>query len=66
MSEFTLQKPNFVDTESVNKNVLKILAKWIRNYRTRRQLRSLPTYMLKDIGISVAQASKECDKSFWQ
>lgn len=34
--------------------------------KTRRELAKLPDYLLKDIGVSRADALQEADKSFWQ
>ncbi|WP_427983488.1 DUF1127 domain-containing protein [Agarivorans sp.] len=34
--------------------------------KTRRTLASLPDYLLKDIGVTRAEAQHEAAKSFWQ
>ena len=39
---------------------------WSERTRQRRQLRSLPDHMLKDIGVSRADIFRECDKPFWR
>jgi uncharacterized protein YjiS (DUF1127 family) len=39
---------------------------WINRYRQRKLLRDLDDYMLKDIGISRADALKESSKPFWK
>lgn len=35
-------------------------------HKSRRELAKLPDYLLKDIGVSRADALQEADKSFWQ
>jgi uncharacterized protein YjiS (DUF1127 family) len=39
---------------------------WSERTRQRRQLRSLPDHMLKDIGVSRADIFQECGKPFWR
>ncbi|WP_084332571.1 DUF1127 domain-containing protein [Marinobacterium jannaschii] len=39
---------------------------WLRNYQSRRQLTRLDSHMLKDIGISRADALREAEKPFWR
>lgn len=39
---------------------------WRQRYRQRRRLLSLPPEMLKDIGISRADAVREGSKPFWR
>jgi uncharacterized protein YjiS (DUF1127 family) len=46
--------------------VFDVLATWIERYRQRRDLASLPDYMLKDIGVSRAEAWTEAEKPFWR
>ncbi|MBZ2167374.1 DUF1127 domain-containing protein [Marinobacter sp. F4216] len=36
------------------------------NWRTRTQLARLPDHMLKDIGVSRADAEREAQKPFWK
>lgn len=36
------------------------------NARQRRQLAQLPDYLLKDIGVTRADAMKEAEKPFWK
>jgi uncharacterized protein YjiS (DUF1127 family) len=38
----------------------------ITRRKTRRTLASLPDYLLKDIGVSRAEAHQEAAKPFWQ
>ena len=49
---------------------LRVLLKRLKKYREasrqRRQLAQLPDYLLKDIGITRADALKEADKPFWK
>ncbi|PIW26299.1 MAG: hypothetical protein COW30_15665 [Rhodospirillales bacterium CG15_BIG_FIL_POST_REV_8_21_14_020_66_15] len=46
------------------------LASWLRlcrnRARQRRALSSLDTRMLADIGVSHAEAARECTKPFWR
>ncbi len=46
--------------------LLKRLNEYRELSRQRRQLAQLPDYLLKDIGISRADALKEADKPFWK
>jgi len=46
--------------------LLKRLKEYSDASRQRRQLAQLPDYLLKDIGISRADALKEADKPFWK
>ena len=39
---------------------------WVARMRDRRQLASMSDSMLKDIGISRADAEHEVEKHFWQ
>jgi len=54
-------------------SVLSRLGAWLKRLkeyrelsRQRKQLAQLPDYLLKDIGISRADALKEADKPFWK
>lgn len=42
------------------------LKTWDRRYRQRRQLRELDAALLRDIGISDAEAGAEASKPFWK
>lgn len=42
------------------------LSIWLNRARSRRQLRDLPDYLLKDLGISRATAEQEARKPFWK
>ncbi|MCL9784004.1 DUF1127 domain-containing protein [Vibrio sp. S4M6] len=66
MSEITFHKPDYIDTSSLLRKALQLLGLWLRNYRTRKQLKSISADGLKDVGISVAQAREESAKHFWQ
>lgn len=66
MSELTLQRPDAINTKPLVVKAYKLALLWMRNYRTRRQLRLLSSEMLADIGVSSTQARKECEKHFWQ
>ncbi|WP_026960165.1 DUF1127 domain-containing protein [Aliagarivorans taiwanensis] len=39
---------------------------WLQRQRTRRQLAQLPSYLLRDIGLSEADRYRESNKHFWQ
>ncbi|WP_144777231.1 DUF1127 domain-containing protein [Marinobacter maritimus] len=43
-----------------------MLTKWRMNYRGRKQLATLPDFVLKDLGISRSQVEQEYAKSFWE
>ncbi|WP_250655482.1 DUF1127 domain-containing protein [Alkalimarinus coralli] len=47
-------------------NIVTKLREYRENSRQRRQLAQLPDYLLKDIGITRADALKEAEKPFWQ
>lgn len=42
------------------------LAVWQRRDRERSRLRALDDHMLRDIGITRADAERECSKPFWR
>lgn len=46
--------------------MIRLLGIWYRRYRQRRHLHGLPDYLLKDIGVSRAEAEEEARKFFWQ
>lgn len=43
-----------------------ILLTWIDRARSRQALGGLPDRVLKDIGVSRAEAAREADKPFWK
>lgn len=43
-----------------------VVTKWDMRRRTRKHLRALPPYMLKDIGVERHAAIAEASKPFWQ
>lgn len=43
-----------------------ILHVWQQRHRERTQLSELPAHLLKDIGVSRAEADAEIRKPFWQ
>ncbi len=49
-------KPSFV----------KMVTLWAFRIRTRRNLATLPDYILKDIGLSAQEAQQEAQRPFWQ
>lgn len=54
------------DQPLVKSSLLRRVARWHLNWRTRRQLACLPGYMLKDIGVSRVDAEQEANKPFWK
>ncbi len=42
------------------------LQSWLERHRQRRQLQSLDAHLLKDIGLSSADAWREAHKPFWR
>ena len=47
-------------------NMLSKLDMLLARRKSRRELAKLPDYLLKDIGVSRADALREAEKSFWQ
>jgi uncharacterized protein YjiS (DUF1127 family) len=45
---------------------LDLLASWRRRARERAQLREMSERLLRDIGVTRAQASEEAGKPFWR
>ena len=43
-----------------------LLATWQERRRQRRALEALPDHLLRDIGVSRADAGNEADKPFWR
>lgn len=48
------------------RNVWSTVKIWNARYRQRRELLALSDHMLKDIGITRAQAEDEGGKAFWE
>jgi uncharacterized protein YjiS (DUF1127 family) len=42
------------------------IGRWIDRHRQRRELLGLSDHMLKDVGLSRADAYREAGKHFWQ
>ena len=42
------------------------IGRWIERTRQRRALAGLDDQMLRDIGITRAEAARECGKPFWR
>lgn len=47
-------------------NASAVIAEWSKRARTRRHLRHMPPYLLRDIGLTDEQAGAETDKPFWR
>ena len=45
---------------------LSLIAQWIERSRQRQALAGLEDCMLRDIGITRADAARECEKPFWR
>jgi uncharacterized protein YjiS (DUF1127 family) len=43
-----------------------LIKRWIARTRQRRALGGLSDQMLRDIGITRAEAARECEKPFWR
>jgi uncharacterized protein YjiS (DUF1127 family) len=50
---------------SWHKKLLGVITIWQRNSQTRRHLKNLPDYMLKDIGLTRSDVANECAKPFY-
>jgi uncharacterized protein YjiS (DUF1127 family) len=46
--------------------VRRLLARWIERTRQRQALATLDDRILRDIGITRAEAMGECEKPFWR
>lgn len=44
----------------------RLLRSWQTRLHDRAQLRNMPEYLLRDVGIDVADAQREADKPFWR
>jgi uncharacterized protein YjiS (DUF1127 family) len=47
-------------------SITRTIRKWNRRHSTRKALLDMSDHLLKDIGISRAEALREGRKSFWQ
>ena len=45
---------------------LALVGQWRERARQRRQLARLDARMLRDIGVTAAEAERECEKPFWR
>jgi len=43
-----------------------VLGLWQARYQHRRQLRQMPPYLLRDVGLSEERAREEAGKPFWR
>lgn len=53
------------DASSGGVSWARIRAAW-RRYRSRQHISGLDSYMLKDIGVTYAEAEAEANKPFWR
>ncbi|MEZ9230328.1 DUF1127 domain-containing protein [Vibrio amylolyticus] len=47
------------------KTIFPLMKQWLAKSRSRKQLASLPTHMLRDIGVSDKEALIESERPFW-
>ncbi len=50
----------------IRRSWLQVIATWIARSRQRRDLADLSDHLLKDIGLTRAQAAREAAKPFWR
>jgi len=65
----TISLPNNEFSWRLKNSLSRLLVWWelyLRNYRTRRQLRFINDALLRDIGITRKQAAAESEKYFWE
>jgi len=63
----TLSRPSVATRARRNwLQLLQVLQRWQRNYRTRQQLAQLDDRQLADVGISHSDRAAELDKPFWR
>lgn len=48
------------------RGLLTIIGTWIQHSRQRRALANLDDHLLRDIGVSRSEATREIDKPFWR
>lgn len=58
-------KQKLSDTLVWDKKFLTLVKRWWRNYRTRQQLKDVPSHLLEDIGLTKEQAHQESVRHFW-
>ncbi|AIW13170.1 DUF1127 domain-containing protein [Vibrio europaeus] len=58
-------KQKLSDTLVWDKEILTLIKRWWRNYRTRKQLENLPEHLLDDLGLTKEQAHQESIRRFW-
>ena len=58
-------KQKLSDTLVWDKKFLTLVKRWWRNYRTRQQLKDVPSRLLDDIGLTKEQAHQESVRHFW-
>jgi len=46
--------------------IVPVLRLWLQRIETRRALAKLDTERLRDVGLSAAEARRECRKPFWR
>ncbi|WP_350936135.1 DUF1127 domain-containing protein [Thioclava kandeliae] len=46
-------------------SIMKLVTLWAFRIRTRRNLATLPDYILKDIGLTAEDAQQEAQRPFW-
>lgn len=63
-----ISQANHQGVFSVNlkKRALTIIKSWVKNYRTRQHLASLPKHLYADVGLNRVDVESELKKSFWE
>lgn len=51
---------------SLTEQLSRAVSRWIVSSRSRQTLEGLDEHLLKDIGLTRAEAQREADKFFWQ
>jgi uncharacterized protein YjiS (DUF1127 family) len=59
-------RPRVAARESLSARIVRVLAVWRRRTRSRTQLARLSDGELRDIGLTPAEAARECAKPFWR
>ncbi|WP_426416677.1 DUF1127 domain-containing protein [Aestuariirhabdus sp. LZHN29] len=58
--------PRETSGATLSGSLIGTLTLWRERARTRRYLREMPAYLLKDIGVDESQRQQEVEKPFWR